>query len=124
MNKKISILLKEYFEADRTESRLYGIQVNKSTPVKPSACSWEIHTDPERFHRVYKFNARARLKDFVNEILNLEDEINHHGDMKISYDEVSISVYTHDINRITELDQEYTKHVDLIYRDVLDFEYR
>lgn len=124
MSKKISILLKEYFNTGQDDNRLMSIKIDKNVPVKPSACTWEIHTDPERFHRVYKFNSRMRLKDFVNEILNLEDEMNHHGDLKISYDEVSIDVYTHNVNRITELDQEYTKHADFIYRDVLDFEYQ
>ena len=68
-----------------------------SVPVKPSQCAWEIHTDPERFHRVYKFTSRSRLKDFVSEVLSLEDEINHHGEVKIDHDKVFIDVYTHDI---------------------------
>ena len=61
--------------------------------------------------------------DFVDEALKLEDQMNHHGDIRISYDEVSIDVYTHNVNRITELDQEYARSIDFIYRDVLDFDY-
>ena len=93
-------------------------------PIKATACNWEIHSDPERFSRKFKLESRKRAIDFVNEVMQLEDEMNHHGDLKISYDEVSIDVYTHNVNRITELDQEYIRSVDFIYKDVLDFDYR
>ena len=45
----------------------------------------------------------------------------HTGTYKIDDLEVTVEVYTHDLDRITELDQEFTKSVDDIYRDVLSF---
>lgn len=120
MNNNLKNLLKEYFEP--TPSPV--LVPSKNFPVKVSTCQWEIHTDPERFSKRFKFNSRPRLIDFVREVLILEDEIKHHGDLKISYDEVTIDVYTHNVNKITELDQEYTRSVDFIYKDVLDFDYR
>ena len=62
--------------------------------------------------------------DFVNEVLRLEDEMNHHGTIKVTNNEVTIEVYTHTINRITNLDKEYVRNIDFVYRDVLDFEYK
>ena len=125
MSQKLSFLLKEYFEPGVSRERhITGLtRVSVDTPISACSSSWSVHSDPERFSKTFKFKSRSRLNDFVSTVLGLEDEMNHHGEIQIKYDEVMISVYTHDVNRITELDQEYSRSVDLIYRDVLDFEY-
>ncbi len=123
MKKKVSNLLREYFEEQIVDPKNNLWALDKTRPVQASPCQWEIHKNPERFSKTYKFDSRKRLKDFIFEVLSFEDDLNHHGDISIRSDEVSVSVYTHEINKITELDQEYTKNLDLIYRDVLDFEY-
>ena len=124
MAKKISNLLSEYFQPDLHIDRSHISSSAFEKPVKATSCTWEVHTDPERFAKKFKFESRQRAIDFVNEVFHLEDEMNHHGDLKIMYDEVMIEVYTHNVNRITELDQEYIRSVDFIYKDVLDFDYR
>ena len=120
MSSKISHLLKEYFEMpDNRTPRYFDV----SCPVKPVSFDWEVHSSPERFAKKFKFTSRDRLTSFLNEVLVYEDEVRHHGEIRIKNDEVSISVYTHDVDRITELDKEYVRSVDNIYKDVLDFEY-
>ena len=129
MTRKVSNLLKEYFDYDRPVRSVQSFPAmsslgRSSMPISASSFEWQVHKDPERFHRRFKFDSRNRTISFVSEVLSLEDEINHHGEIRIDNTEVDVSVYTHDVNRITELDREYVKHVDNIYRDVLDFEYR
>ena len=92
-------------------------------PIQPYTCSWEIHSSPERFSKTYKFESRDKLIDFLNEVLRFENETRHHGTQKIDFDSVTIEVYTHTVNKITELDQEYVVAMDHIYKDVLDFGY-
>ena len=110
---KVSDLLSSYFEEEPTkgflvESGLHGARTMPAgMPVKPCTFYWETHQSPERFSKTYTF----------------EDQFRHHGEHKISSNEVTVEVYTHDINRITDMDQEYTKHVDQIHKDVLDFGY-
>jgi len=126
---KVSDLLSSYFEEEPTkgflvESGLHGARTMPAgMPVKPYTFSWETHQSPERFSKTYTFEDRNRLIDFVRELLVFEDQFRHHGEHKISSNEVTVEVYTHDINRITDMDQEYTKHVDQIHKDVLDFGY-
>ena len=76
-----------------------------------------------KFTRKFKFNDRRRLLDFVSDIVLYEDEVKHHGEIKIASDVVEISVFTHTLERITELDREYIRHVDRIYQDVLHYGY-
>ena len=128
---RLSELMREYFEkggelssASRVESVISstGLLV-ESMPIEPSKIEWEIQQEPERFVRKYEFDDRRRLISFVDEILEAEDEMNHHSDIEISHKTVTISVYTKNIERITELDIEFTQTVDKIHRDVLDYNY-
>ena len=128
---RLSELMREYFEkggelssASRVESVISstGLLV-ESMPIEPSKIEWEIQQEPERFVRKYEFDDRRRLISFVDEILEAEDEMNHHSDIQISHKTVTISVYTKNIERITELDIEFTQTVDKIHRDVLDYNY-
>ena len=123
-------ILSEYFESNSDLKRdpigstqLLSESMQNDFPVMPHVCSWEIHQSPERFSKTYKFQERNRLYDFVRDLLVFEDNFGHHGEHKISSNEVTVEVYTHDINRITELDQEYTKAADMIFQDVLDYGY-
>jgi len=123
MRTSLKKLLNEYFENDAPASRPFSVP-KTSNPVQVRKFSWEVHTDPERFSKSFKFGSRERLASFVSEVMRHEDHINHHGQMRIDHLDVNIEIYTKDINRITELDKEYAVHIDRIYRDVLDFDYR
>ena len=119
-------ILSDYFN-DRSSTINQEASILKESvfdvPVKPAACSWEVYDSPERFSRTYTFQDRKRLYDFVNDLLMFEDNFGHHGAHRIEGKEVTVEVYTHEINRITELDQEYIKAADMIFRDVLDYAY-
>jgi 4a-hydroxytetrahydrobiopterin dehydratase len=53
--------------------------------------------------------------EILNTIAVIAERINHHPDMKIfSYKFLSIEVYTHDTNSITEKDYELAKEIDLV----------
>ena len=53
--------------------------------------------------------------EILNTIAIIAERINHHPDMKIfSYKFLSIEVYTHDTNSITEKDYELAKEIDLV----------
>ena len=120
----VSEILSEYFDDKRVTSSnrpVPSVLREASLPVAPAACNWEIHTSPERFSKKFAFSNKLSLLDFIREVLVYETHAGHDGLHKIDGLEVTIEVYTHDINRITELDQEYITQVDNIHRDVLDF---
>ena len=123
MKTSLKRLLNEYFENTETGRDPFGMPTSLQ-PVQVKKFSWEVHTDPERFSKTFKFVSRKRLASFVSEVMMHEDHVNHHGQMRIDHLEVNIEIYTKDINRITDLDKEYTVQIDRIYRDVLDFDCR
>ena len=81
-------------------------------------------TDPERFMRRFEFNSRDRLVDFLGEVLELENEMNHNGKLTVDHLHVDIEVYTKSIDCVTELDIEYTHAVSQIYEDVENYGYK
>ena len=120
---KVSDLLTEYFSDFELgkESAKNKVLSESTLPISPYTCGWEIHQTPERFSKKFTFLSKASLKDFVVECLDYEKDSMHSGQHRIDDLSVTVEVYTHDVDRITELDQEYIKNVDFIYRDVLDF---
>ena len=51
----------------------------------------------------------------LNKIAVVAESVNHHPDMKIySYRFLSIEIYTHDTNSITQKDYELSKQIDKI----------
>lgn len=129
--REVAKIMKEYFEDLEDPPRpgpdvqLFsrGLLTEQNLPVVPAKVRWEVLDGPERFVRRFEFADRRRLIDFVNDVLIFEDELEHHGELKVGAEAVDISVYTHTVEAITELDQEYVRAVDDIYRDVSDYNY-
>ena len=117
---EIAKIMKEYFDAEESpirtsaEDHLFSprLLLEQEVPLKATKAKWEVADSPERFVRVFHF-----------QVLGFEDEIKHHGELKISNDKVQVSVYTHTVERITELDREYIGHLDKIYQDILHYGY-
>jgi 4a-hydroxytetrahydrobiopterin dehydratase len=123
----VSGLLREYFDGfDRPEPMSSMVQHDfltdtRSLPVTPKeTSSWQVLQGPERLHRTFNFRDRASLRYFLNEVLEMEEDLQHHGDITVSGLSVTIEIFTHQINRVTELDKEYANEVDAIRRDAQD----
>ena len=120
----LSDILSDYFGEESNSKFMSNKRslINEiALPVSARDCSWEIHQSPERFSKTYRFSNKTQVADFISEIIRYEQDCNHSGTQSIDGLEVTVEVYTHDVNKITELDQEYSSQVDFIHRDVLDF---
>lgn len=87
-------------------------------PISPVAGQWETVMNPTRYKKEFEFSNSATLIDFINEVMSYQEKLQHHGKITITQDKVMIEVYTHDVDTVTELDQEYSHHVDNIFADV------
>ena len=126
----VANLMKEYFDYDDSATKVsnsdkvFGLLAESNLPVKPDKFVWKVLKEPERFSRRFEFDERRRLIDFVNEILEFEDELKHHANITISHKFVDIEVNTKTIESITNLDQEYVRAVDQIFTDVSHYGYK
>ena len=133
--KKMSITLKEIMHDYLSESennshpRVISEMFLTSTgggfaglPLQPVDFSqWEIVSDPNRFKREFEFNTFPEFEEFLKSVLGYQEEVGHHGKLVLDGLKILVEVYTHDVNDITELDQEYVQALDHIFRDVQDY---
>lgn len=105
------------FPSRLNEISMLAIPAPEECPVQVYEGRWETVSDPTRYKKEFKFKSQQMLIDFINEVLAYQQNTQHHGKITIDYDNVIIEVYTHDVNTVTELDQEYIHEVDNIYID-------
>jgi pterin-4a-carbinolamine dehydratase len=118
---KVSSLLQEYFDRENQSHRRTldlppRIEESFSLPVIPTKSGWERLKDPERIRRVFTFIDRSSLSQFVSLLLDYEDSIQHHGMHIIDHDQVSVEIYTKDLNRVTRIDLDYARQVDELFK--------
>jgi len=127
--KKVSRLMHGYLSEPRDPPMLYEMKnlgvttVPNNLPVSvKGGYGWKMIDDPvQSLVKEFKFKQRWRLMAFVADVMEYEDHVNHHGRIEIKYDKVNITVYTHDVDLVTELDLEYAKSVSEIRDDVENY---
>lgn len=67
----------------------------------------------------YTFRREGDRDRFVLGLLDYEAQVKHNAVITIDGDKVSLSVSTHDVDRVTEIDKEYASYCDLLFRDVV-----
>jgi len=120
-------VLKEYFEIEDSLENFSPLNENlgmfHTVPVKPQQKDdWEVVASPNRLNKTYEFESSETLKVFLNEMLDYQDSVFHHGKFIVDYLKVTAEVYTHDVDDVTEVDLEWSKMADDIYRDVKDYD--
>jgi pterin-4a-carbinolamine dehydratase len=64
----------------------------------------------------FKFKSQTELAQFLVKVANYADEINHHPDCKIHKAfQLEITLYSHDKNKITDLDYQLAEKIDSLF---------
>lgn len=94
------------------------LRENHELPVQPTQNVWQVAKNPERLVRVFPFKSLDQRSLFLEYVLEVEEKNQHFAKIIIEGLSVTIEVWTHDINSVTELDKEYASECDSIYDDV------
>lgn len=62
--------------------------------------------------RDFEFADFKEAMIFINKVAELAEEMNHHPDWSNSYNKLTIKLFTHDKNSITEKDYSLAKAID------------
>ncbi len=57
-------------------------------------------------HKTYEFPDFSHAMDFVNQVAEAAESVNHHPDIDIRYSKVTLSLSTHDSGGLTQKDME------------------
>lgn len=94
---------------------------NRQLPVVPKTSKWTMDRKDKCLTRTYEFGDHARMCDFIRELLDYETSTDHYGKLLCEFPHVTVSVKTHDVDDVTELDRSYAGQCDQIYDDVLHY---
>ena len=76
----------------------------------------------EKQHRLvcdFYFDKPAALSRFIQEALDFQEDAQHHGVITIEPNRVHVEVWTHRLNDVTDLDDQYASEMSDIYSDVV-----
>ena len=79
--------------------------------------NWSKRT--QTIFRTFKFEGFLRGIDFVNRIARRAQKINHHPDIDIRFDKVTLTLTTHDEGGITEKDFSLARECDGVFSKFL-----
>lgn len=96
-------------------SRLPG---SRQLPVVPKSTKWMMDRQNKCLTRTYEFRDHSKMCDFLRELFDYETETGHYAKLLCEFPEVTVSVKTHDVEDVTELDKAYAVQTDQIYEDV------
>ncbi len=122
----ITSLMRKYMDEcdDRsktlTRAGIPGIlRESSELPLEAVEESWKVVQKPERLARKFTFDSLQQRTLFMEYLLEVEEKNQHFAKITIEGLDVTVEVYTHDIQRVTELDKEYAGTCDSIYDDVM-----
>jgi len=127
---KVSGLMREYFNREDVDREIdlskIGIHRIKpgSMPVSVTSTTWKIVKSPNRLMKSYEFDSFEFFMSFLKELLSYQESLQHHAKLTVEDRKVTVEVWTHTVEDVTEIDQEYAKTCDAIYADAKDYSRR
>ncbi|QZA88339.1 4a-hydroxytetrahydrobiopterin dehydratase [Salinarchaeum sp. IM2453] len=94
-----------------TERRAYLQRLDESV--------WEV-VDGHHLEGSFDFSDFNEALAFTNEVGELADEYWHHPDIHLSWGNVSITLYSHDVDGLQELDFVLAANIEQRYHSMLD----
>ena len=71
---------------------------------------WEL--EGPRIRKRYAFSAFKEAMGFVNGVASLAEEMNHHPDILVEYDKVTLMLTSHDAGGLTRRDFTLAQRID------------
>ena len=68
--------------------------------------------------RTYQFESFARSMKFVNQVAEEAERVDHHPDIDIRYDKVTLALTTHYLKALTAKDMELARVCDRLAQEV------
>ena len=87
--------------------------MDNNTEYEKISNQWLLENN--KLIRSFKFKNFIITFNFMNEIALVAEEINHHPTWTNSYNQLEITLWTHDTNSLSKLDYLLAKRIDKLY---------
>ena len=110
--------MENYFDEGTRHSRLVAEAPGNVLPIEVKEQTWERTAEPESLQKVFELSSAQHLIYFLEDVIQLQEELKHHGKILVDGNRVLVQISTHTLNQVTELDIEWAAKVDEIYDDI------
>lgn len=69
--------------------------------------------------KTYQFRREGDRDSFLFGLIDYEKQVQHNATIVVQADKVGLRLKTHDVDRVTELDKEYARFADVLFKDVV-----
>jgi pterin-4a-carbinolamine dehydratase len=114
--KNVSQLMGDYFH--ETPRFSLNEELGRSLPISPKQEKWTKIENPESISRVFSLSNTQNLIFFLEDLIQMQDSMGHHGKMLVDKNKVLCQISTRGLDRVTELDIEWAAKVDDIYDNI------
>lgn len=116
---KLVDLHRDYIERSVKPSVYRDLPIKVANLDKPIIAIEKWQVSDKKLTKKYFFESYDDRNRFLKSLFEYETQVGHHASFKIEELEVTISLITKDVDKVTELDKEYAKYVDIIRRDLV-----
>lgn len=68
--------------------------------------------------KAFEFRRPDDRIEFIMTLLEHEREVEHHAMIMVEQEKVTVRLSTHGVDRVTELDKEFARYLDLVFKDI------
>lgn len=118
---KLKKLHETYIEASRRPMSLGRLPIDPKKielPVVPME-KWVLKGDPKKLVKTFRFRRPSDRNMMIIALLEYEEEAQHHADMIVREETLQVILYTRNVELVTEIDKEYARHADEIFKDIV-----
>lgn len=116
---KLTALHEEFLDKARRPMTFGALPVGPKHAEVPIVVVNKWSKEKDSLVKTYVFQSQDMRNSFVKQVLDHEVEVGHNSVMTVTEDEVTLRLQTKDIKKITELDKEFAKWADELYRDTV-----
>lgn len=112
-------LHEEFIEKANRPMSFGALPIRATEPEAPVVPMERWREADGALYKTYKFREPDKRDAFIVTLLNYEREVQHNAQVRFDEGEVSLRIQTKTAERVTELDREYAKFSDVVFRDLV-----
>mgnify|MGYP001618129866 CR=1 FL=1 len=94
------------------------LTTDEIAPYLPQVAGWVLENDAKKISRTFLFDDFVKALKFVNAVGDIAENQSHHPDIFISYNRVTLTIFTHSIGALTENDFILAAKIDQLMQQI------
>lgn len=116
---KLQQLHEQFIEKAQRPMRFGALPINAREPEAPVLPMDRWREANGALYKTYKFRRMDDRNAFVMQLLSYETSTEHSADIQIDHDVISLKLQTKDLGKVSELDKEYARYADVLFRELV-----